>query len=157
MNLSSQELREFTQEAYDLTRASVGVDEGGVGGPALDMSSSNLCSFLTTNFQALMTETGLTTRRELHMTRNGVWHFVVAHANPDASPSEDDLISDLNPWQFMPERPVIGALHGTRAAVEKRLQLEGAPDWFISLRGLSTIRELHTDVRKPTRHQRRAA
>jgi hypothetical protein len=157
MNLSARELREYTQEAYDLTRASVGVDECGVGGPALDMSSSNLCGSLTTNFQALMTEAGLTTRRELHMTRNGIWHFVVAHANPDASPSEDDLISDLNPWQFMPARPVIGALHATRAAVEKRLWREAAPDWFISLRGLSTIRALHTDVRKPTRRQRRAA
>jgi hypothetical protein len=63
MNLSSQELREFTQEAYDLTRASVGVDEGGVGGPALDMSSSNNCTFMTTNFHALNTETCLTSRR----------------------------------------------------------------------------------------------
>jgi hypothetical protein len=91
------------------------------------------------------------------MTSNGIWHFLIAHAGPEAAPSEDDLVSDLNPWQFMPERPVIGALHGPRAAVEKRLQLEGAPDWFISLRGLWTIRELHTNARKPTRRQRRAA
>jgi hypothetical protein len=116
-----------------------------------NMAASNQCHVLTKGLIDALNAREIEARREYHKTPNDdPWHFVVAHTKYDAEPTEDDIITDLNPWQF--KKSVAGHytyLHAPRGEVIERLQKEGAPDYFIALRGLSTIVHSHTDKLLP--------
>jgi hypothetical protein len=93
---------------------------------------------------------GIESRREFHRNTENIWHFVIAHAALDATPSYDDLVTDLNPWQFMNRAPEhMSFLHAPRSEVMERLEGYGAPDYYVALRGLDTIVHTHTDVMQP--------
>jgi hypothetical protein len=90
---------------------------------------------------------GLIVRRELHFDENDNWHYLLAHAAIDATPTDDDIISDLNPWQWRDFGG--GILHGSRQDVMETLRTAGAPENVIALRGLHTIRAQHHIYKNP--------
>ncbi|MDQ5958764.1 MAG: hypothetical protein QG562_583 [Patescibacteria group bacterium] len=106
-----------------------------------DQTRGNLCHLLTYYvFERLKIE-GLVARRELHMDANRVWHFLIAHSDANATPTESDIISDLNPWQG--HYSGTGILHGSRSYVIDTLRTRGLPESHIALRGLKTIKVAH--------------
>ncbi|MEO7363949.1 MAG: hypothetical protein ABIV43_00365 [Candidatus Saccharimonadales bacterium] len=115
-----------------------------------DLSRNNLCHVQTSALQNHLAIAGQISRRELHQA-NGLWHYVVAHVAPEAEPTNDDLVTDPNPWQFGPSTPQTGHLHLPRGVLMERLQSAGAPDWFIALRGIQTIAQAHTMQSNPFR------
>jgi hypothetical protein len=115
-----------------------------------DMTRSNRCDRLTLEMYSALGAQGLEARRELHRTADGLWHYVIAHASPDAEPSQQDIVSDFNPWQWGATHRS-GVLHGKRLAVQETLGEAGAPAWFVSLRGIATIVEAHTLKLNPFR------
>jgi hypothetical protein len=113
-------------------------------------AATNQCHILTKTLHIALQNRGIETRRELHRTEDGLWHFLVAHTPADAEPSEDDVVTDLNPWQFMESAPGhYTFIHDSRQAVMEKLAREGAPDYFISLRGLATIVKSHVEETMP--------
>lgn len=117
--------------------------------PAMtDMSWSNQCHNLTYELGEALENRDVMFRRELHQSpENRTWHFVIAHANRDEEPSEDDMITDLNPWQFKPNRGQTGWLHLPRHELQATLEADGAPEYFVALRGVATITDLHYEPR----------
>ncbi|MDL2342392.1 MAG: hypothetical protein QFB87_04930 [Patescibacteria group bacterium] len=109
-----------------------------------DMSRGNKCDRLTFDLHEALTSRGLPSRRELHKVADGRWHFVIAHAAVNAEPAATDLITDLTPWQVEMANRGSGFLHQDREAIMTTLQAAGAPEWFVSLRGIATIAERHT-------------
>lgn len=117
-----------------------------------NMAGSNQCHVLSKGLWLCLDNRNIQSRREYHKLANDdPWHFVVAHTPLDAEPTEDDIITDLNPWQYMGTAipPTYSYLHGPRGEVMERLQAEGAPDYIVALRGLSTIVRSHTTVAHP--------
>lgn len=111
-----------------------------------DQTIGNRCDLLTYYVLALLYKDGLVARRELHFDQEKNWHFLIAHA-VTAKPSENDVISDLNPWQWRNHGG--GILHGTRNEVIKMLGTQGAPESFIALRGLETLYSPHHEPINP--------
>lgn len=86
---------------------------------------------------------GLECRRELHQTKDRQkWHFVIAHAGINEPPSQEDLVTDVNPWQFM-DKPLTGFLHDERFKVQMALSQAGAEPWYVGLRGIATRTQAH--------------
>lgn len=118
-----------------------------------NMASSNQCHVLTKGLSTALSLRGIEHRREYHETPDDdPFHFVIAHTPRDSDPSDSDLITDLNPWQFLPSASVHHTyIHAPRHELMQRLADAGAPDYFIALRGLETIVHAHTDM--PTSHR----
>ena len=68
--------------------------------PHTDLTRSNLCHELTRYIARRLQAEGSPTQRELHADKCGNWHFVLNHEGPGKPPSDDDLITDFNPWQW---------------------------------------------------------
>ncbi|HEV7453881.1 MAG TPA: hypothetical protein VGO07_01335 [Candidatus Saccharimonadales bacterium] len=136
-------VHDLTPIIYEVTKEQLSMH------PYADMSRSNRCHNLTLNLLRALDGRHIEARRELHKTSGGLWHYVIAHAPISAPPTETDIITDLNPWQFDDNPSHSGLLHAERHEVQAVLATEGAPEWFVSLRGLSTIAEAHTEVLTP--------
>lgn len=110
-----------------------------------NMAASDQCHVLSKGLYIALKNQGLETRRELHRDKE-VWHYLIAHSPETGEPTEQDIITDLNPWQFMEGEPdrTYTFLHGSREEVMDRLVREGAPDYFVALRGISTIQKAHS-------------
>lgn len=115
--------------------------------PSIDLTKSNLCHLLTKYTANLLRNNGLPVLRELHGDSYGNWHFILNHEGPNTAPSDDNLITNLNPWQWGGSGT--GILHGTRGEVMDALSKYGAPNHFIALRGLDTIIKHNTDKLNP--------
>lgn len=117
-----------------------------------NLAASNQCHVLTKELFEGLQHRRIQARREFHQLPDEMpWHFVIAHTPLDAEPTEDDIITDLNPWQFMNGKTPANYtyLHAPRGEVMERLQDEGAPEYIVALRGLSTIVHSHTEVMTP--------
>jgi hypothetical protein len=124
--------------------------------PYTDMSHSNRCDRLSLNGYAAFTGRHLPVRRERHdiqIEGENLWHYVLAHTPEQAAPTHADIITDFNPWQFEARRAHAGILHGPRDEVQQMLADAGAPEWFVSLRGLATITTAHTTVLAQTTYR----
>ena len=108
-----------------------------------DMSHSHQCQPMSFHMMQALTNRGHVLRRELHQDENGNWHYLLAHTKEDADPTEHDLVTDLNPWQYTADAKVSGPLHARRDEIMDRLRLEQAPEFFVALRGLETIVQTH--------------
>lgn len=109
-----------------------------------DQTAGNRCDVLTLDVMTALVNRGESVRRELHVDNERRWHYLLAHTAIDEVPS-DDIVSDLNPWQWRGSGGQI--LHGHRGDVMEQLAAAGAPEFFVTLRGLKTISMVH-DVRK---------
>lgn len=143
-------LQELVPDIYNYVAETHGVRTRGT-----DLSRSNLCNVLSFELQTALASRKLESRREHHHTGNTAWHYLVAHAGIDEPPSPYDIITDLNPWRFegCPEAKR-GFLHGQRQEVQSILEQAGAPEWYVSLRGISTIIEAHTLLITPKMQSR---
>lgn len=121
-------------------------------GTQSDLSSSNQCGLLTACVWQRLTNSGLVVNRELHQDENGNWHYLLRHAGSEQVPKENDIMSDLNPWQFDGSKGS-GILHGPRSEIMDALASKEAPDFFVALRGLDTITALHDMRENPFRPQ----
>ena len=123
--------------------------------PQTNLAASNQCEMLTKGLYIALTNQGFDIKREYHEDNDGIFHYVINHQPEAEAPREEDVITDLNPWQFMtdhlPSRVTHTYLHGTRQEVMERLEKEGAPDYFIALRGLATVTKAHTFVTKDSK------
>ncbi len=110
-----------------------------------NLAASNQCHILSKGLHVSLTGRGIEARREYHEVDDGnVWHYVIAHTPEDAVPTEEDIITDLNPWQYMDSAPGhLTYLHGPRQEVMDILSKHDAPDYIIALRGLETVVEAH--------------
>lgn len=108
-----------------------------------DQSAGNQCHALTFHVMTALQYADIPVRRELHRDRFDNWHYVLAHTALDAMPTDDDLISDLNPWQWRPERMGSGPIHAPRGELMEILRRSGAPEFFIALRSLETVVKAH--------------
>lgn len=117
--------------------------------PGYDQTRGNRCDKLTFGVMQALQSQGLVLRRELHKDDAGNWHYLLAHEVPDATPTNADLISDLNPWQWRDYGG--GILHAPREEVMARLRDEGAPAHFVALRSIATIAERHDTRPNPFR------
>ncbi|MBC7512233.1 hypothetical protein H7142_01055 [Candidatus Saccharibacteria bacterium] len=112
--------------------------------PGTNLAGSNQCHVLSKGLWIALKNRGIETRRERHEAENGDWHYLIAHAPVDAEPSDEDVITDLNPWQFMDRPPLnLGYLHGTRDKVTDIMESHGASQHARSLRLLSTLSIAH--------------
>jgi hypothetical protein len=108
--------------------------------PHFNVAQSNLCQHLSKDLVAALVTRDLSAQREYHeLNDKSSWHFMVAHHDADTLPSDADIVTDLNPWQYMTQRTTDTFLHGERGQVMDILRSRGAPDWFVSLRGIHTI------------------
>lgn len=74
--------------------------------PDEDISRSDQCERLSLVLYKLLDAQGLPVRRELHThPYSNQWHFIIAHSLED--PSDDDVITDLNPWTFATTKEVL--------------------------------------------------
>lgn len=118
----------------------------------VNMAQSNLCHLLTSSLFGALDARLLTARREYHEHNpTDTWHFLIAHEPVSATPSADDLITDLNPWQFAHYPIGRTYLHGTRGEVQEILRKAEAPEWFVCLRGIETIKQAHRLILAPIR------
>lgn len=116
-----------------------------IGAPlSTDQTRGNRCDLLTYFVMEAMQNQGLPVRREFH-TNGKFWHYILAHDAPNAEPSEDDIISDLNPYQGRAQGGRI--LHGPRREVLHDLTQAGVDLVMVTLRSTATIEAPH-DVRK---------
>jgi len=115
-----------------------------------DQSKGNRCDRLTADTMQALQNRGLPVRREFHQDEAGNWHYLLAHTIAEATPHEQDLISDLNPWQWRSYGG--GILHAPRQEVMEILRQRGAPEHFIALRGLETIVMQHDTQANPFSH-----
>jgi hypothetical protein len=116
------------------------------GRPAYtNLAQSNQCLVLTQQLYGALYNRNEVARREHHELgpEDGRYHYLIAHEPEDQVPSDDDVITDLNPWQFMPNYTASGYLHAPRSEVMQRLTDTGAPEWYVSLRGIQTIANQH--------------
>ena len=109
-----------------------------------NLAGSNQCHVLSKGLYLALKTRNLESRREYHRLDDDTWHYVVAHTPEDAVPTEDDIITDLNPWQYLGQRAGnLSYLHGTRQEVMDILRAHEAPDYIVSLRGLATVAKAH--------------
>jgi hypothetical protein len=112
-----------------------------------DMSHGNKCHLLTTLLLGELRARHLPCKRELHETPDG-WHFIIVHELPGEEPSLNDLVTDLNPWQYGPPNKT-GHLFGPRQYVGSVLAAAGVPYPARRLRSMETITILHTTAPDP--------
>ncbi len=109
-----------------------------------NLASSNQCHVLSKGLWLALRQRDIEARREYHEAPNGDWHYFIAHTPLDAEPQEDDIITDLNPWQFKSgSAPFNQFLHGPRQQVIAELEQAGASSHVRSLRALSTVALSH--------------
>lgn len=108
-----------------------------------DMSHSHQCQPLSFHMLQALQNRGHVLRRELHQDDGGNWHYLLAHTDEEAQPTDSDLVTDLNPWQYSVESRLTGPLHAPRDEVMARLREEQAPEGFVALRALETIVNAH--------------
>lgn len=66
------------------------------------ISRSFACEGLSLALFHALDSAGMPASREFHVHPfSNQWHFVIRHSID--APTEDDLITDLNPWSFAPE------------------------------------------------------
>jgi hypothetical protein len=130
-----QLVEEFARYAAEDLNESLGL------APGYDQTKGNRCDRLTLQVAQALGQRGILLRRELHMDANEQWHYVLAHQRPDAEPTEDDLLSSLNPWQWRSYGG--GILHMPRAEMQETLVQAGAPESFVALHSLGTIVRPH--------------
>ncbi len=106
-----------------------------------DQTKGNLCHLLTYYAFGRLTRIGLVLRRELHIDDAANWHYLLVHDSPEIAPTDTDIVSDLNPWQWRDYGS--GILHGPRHEVINTLRENGAPENVVALRGLRTISNPH--------------
>ena len=108
-----------------------------------DQTRGNQCHLLTLAVMNMLQRNhpDAPIRRELHQDSEGNWHYVLAHNVPDAKPTDTDMISDLNPWQWGGAGQ--GILHMPRGEAMNYLTKQGAPAHFVALRGIETIVQSH--------------
>jgi hypothetical protein len=111
--------------------------------PLTDMSRNNFCHEQTLALYNNLHTRGLESRRELHQNNQG-WHFIIAHAATNSEPSDSDIMTDMNPWQYAGTQAGSGHLHLPRHELMTVLANAGAPEYFVSLRGLATVTQAHT-------------
>lgn len=112
--------------------------------PEHDQTNGNKCDLLTRYVLEALISRGFEgmVRREFHQRPDTLdWHFMLAHRGPDESPTEQDIVSDLNPWRG--GTPGYRVLHGSRDFVIEQMGKANVPADQISLRGIHTIRKLH--------------
>ena len=109
----------------------------------MDQTRGSNCDFLTLNMLDCLQNRGYELRREYHRDSNSNWHYLLAHSPIDAEPSMNDMVTDLNPWQWSTDRQYSGLLHAPRDKLMQQLSDTGAPEFFIALRGLDTIVMTH--------------
>lgn len=114
-----------------------------------DMSHSNRCDLLTLSLCSALNVLGYSQKRELHQDDKGNWHYLIVHAGLNELPTADDLVTDLNPWQFEVTPRNSGYFHGERTNLESLLINSQAPEWFVSLRAIRTITQAHTTSKNP--------
>lgn len=136
-------VQELTPVIYQATREMLDVH------PHTDMSHSNRCDRLTLHMYEALSNRGHAVRRELHQSADGLWHFLLAHESIETPPSDADLVTCLNPWQYGAPARLTGPLHGERGIVQETLRVHQAPEWFISLRGVETITQVHSTQLAP--------
>jgi hypothetical protein len=117
--------------------------------PDTDMSRSTKCHTMTLDMLRHLESGNIAVRRELHVTAKGLWHFVLAHTELDAEPTDSDIITDLNPWIFNPDKRYAGPLHAPRDEMQRTLYEAGAPASWIALHGLETVAVAHTKALTP--------
>ncbi|MCA9332422.1 hypothetical protein KDA00_00955 [Candidatus Saccharibacteria bacterium] len=93
-------ISELVPEVHEQLRT--GVDLPGIPDAARktdDFPRSDQCGRLSLVLFKLLDAKGLPVRRELHThPYSNQWHFILAHGTGE--PSDDDIITDLNPWTF---------------------------------------------------------
>ena len=114
-----------------------------------DQSKGNRCDLLTLHAFEALEFRGDAVRRELHEDGHGNWHYLLAHGPVDAEPTDSDLMSDMNPWQWRETGG--GILHAPRDEVMEQLRAAGAPDFFVALRSLETITKSHDTLKNPVK------
>lgn len=115
-----------------------------MGRPAwIDLSHSHQCQPLTFDLMTALHNRGVVVRRELHKDDAGNWHYLLAHSDIDSRPSKDDIVTDVNPWQWTDDTKYKGPLHASREEVMDVLHDAGAPAFFIALRSLQTVVKSH--------------
>ena len=118
----------------------------------IDLSQSDRCHALTLDMWRIMDTAGVPARREFYY-RDGHLHFNIVHASPDALPSENDVITNLNPWQWTPDLVRTGYLHGPRHEVIQALRVAGVDEKYIALQRAETAILPHCTFLLPsTRH-----
>lgn len=109
-----------------------------------DQSAGNQCHYLTLFVMQALECRGVEAARELHRDNHGNWHYLLRHTAIDNTPTSEDLITDLNPWQWARNfSKGKGLLHAPRSEVMQILEESGAPDYFIALRSLTTVAKTH--------------
>jgi hypothetical protein len=108
-----------------------------------DQSGGNQCHALTFHVMDAMRRRFQPVRRELHRDEYGNWHYMLVHEAMDADPTDNDLVTDFNPWQWKHDRTAKGLIHAPRNELIERLRHEDAPEYVIALRGLDTITKHH--------------
>jgi len=131
-----------------LAEVSRGLNESLGLPPNYDQSKGNRCDLLTQAVMMRMAHLdGVTPRRELHRSDAGDWHYILAHEPLDAEPTNDDLMSDLNPWQWGEKGS--GILHMPRGELMEFLLQRNAPEHFVALRSIETIVKAHDTQPNP--------
>ena len=129
----TETIHDLAPQLYDEQRNLMGLARG------TDMSHSNQCQPMTLAMTEALVNRGLPVKREHHLEQTrGCWHYVLNHSLGD-EPTQDDLITDLNPWQWTTQPRYTGLLHAPRNEVMARIREAGAPDYFVALRGIHTI------------------
>jgi hypothetical protein len=137
-----QLVHELAPELYEERRLILGRAKG-----VSDMSHGNQCQHLSFDMNTALKNRGTIANREYHENGDGNWHYLLAHTFLDEEPSDDDLITDLNPWQGLGNNSRTGLLHGRRAEVMDQMFDAGVPEHLVALRGIATIRKRHAENR----------
>lgn len=119
-----------------------------IGAPiGTDQTRGNRCDLLTYYVMQAMQNRDLPVQRELH-TNEKFWHYLLAHKLPESEPSEDDIITDLNPFQGRSQGGRI--MHGPRGEVLRELTQAGVDLVMVTLRSTATIDIAHDERKSPT-------
>lgn len=153
MNLSEEKLSYLVAEIVPpiYEKFSAFLREEDWVGLSADPSHNSENGQMTADMYAALSKVGLPCRREYHEATDGrlsFVQFVIVHALPDEAPSEEDAITDLNPWQRGPIN-CRGYLHGKRSIVRKTLASKGVWPVFCALRAVETIVVPHTTALMP--------
>ncbi|GEM_PF-2627456 len=135
----SQEVARLVPLIYEASIGEFGLH------PNTDMSRSNKCHTLTKDMLLALRCEEIAVRRELHKDASGLWHYIIAHTDVETPPSDEDIITDINPWCFSGGEAYTGYLHAPRQEVMATLAAADLSAEQVSLRGLSTIVLAHTE------------
>jgi len=141
MRVLPSELQEYARLAQEDVNRELGVH------PQTDQSAGSWCHLMTHDVYTAAAHAGMPLRRELHRNSQGAWHYILAEGVIDAIPSDDDVVVDLNPWQFSAGRLQKSPLYGTRSEVIIILRDHGADEAFVALRSLETLVLAHDGER----------